>query len=243
MRWKTAIVVLFTLVAFPPTPAAATGRSLEASIPRNGATTLSIDTAVGDVTITASGEENISVTVQLTPRKAGIFSSLKKAKEQVEAANLGVTRRGHTIRLEIEGYSGEARFEAAWRVQAPADLGLEIDMGVGDLKVDGARGPLDADLGVGDTSIHVEGGTLKIDVGVGDVEVEAPAAAYATIECSTGVGEVGLRTSGNVLRGEGMISKDLTWKGPGSDSMELETGVGDIDLDLSGPHDGRAGQD
>ena len=238
--WAT---LFFALATFQPTTAAA-GRTLEASIERKDAVSVGLDTAVGDVMISPSADGAIHVTVRLTPRKGGIFSSLEKAKEQVEAATLSVRRHGKRIDLEIQGFSGEPRFEARWQLAVTPDLALEIDMGVGDLKIEGIAGPIEADLGVGDVDLEGTGGEVAIDVGVGDITVKAPAAAYGSIECSTGVGDASVRAGENSSKGTGMISKDLSWTGKGSGSMDLETGVGSIAVVLTGPTGDRpAGDD
>ncbi len=232
MRRNTTWAIVFVLTLLLPASAVAK-RTLETTVPRNGAATLALDTAVGDVTVAASKDDSIHVLVELTPRKAGFFSSRKAAERQVEAARLGVTRNGRRVSLEIEGVSGEPRFEATWTVSLPVDMNLELEMGVGDLKVEGTTGKIDADLGVGDATLAVSAGELKVDVGVGDITLSAPAAAYATVECSTGVGEVTLRHDKTTLGGEGMISKELSWKGSGDGSVSLETGVGSIEVHLT----------
>lgn len=232
MRGNTTWAIVFVLTLLLPASAAA-NRTLETAVPRNGATALALDTAVGDVTVAPSKDDSIHVLVKLTPRKAGFFSSRKAAERQVEAARLGVSRDGREVSLKIEGVSGEPRFEATWTVSLPADMNLELAMGVGDLKVEGMTGKIDADLGVGDATLVTAAGELKIDVGVGDITLSAPAAAYATVECSTGVGEVTLRHDTTTLGGEGMVSKELSWKGPGDGSITLDTGVGSIEVVLT----------
>ena len=230
MRWKRILVTLFVVAMLCPAGASAGGRTLQGSIQRNGAETLSLDTAVGDVTITTSDGETIVARVVLTPRKTGIFSSMKKSKRQVASATLEMQHDGKTISVRLAGFSGDPRFEATWHLTIPVDLGLELDMGVGDLDVQGTAGPVDADIGVGDATVRSNGGNLSIDVGVGDIEVHAPATAYGTVECSSGVGEITLREGQRHMEGRGMIARDLTWKGPGSGTMDLETGVGDVDV-------------
>ncbi len=235
MRRTTLWAILISVLGLLHSSTAIAGRTLEASIQRKGATSLHLETAVGDVTISPATGEGIHVVVQLIPRKAGFFSSLKEAERQVESASLAIKRHGKRIDVEIEDFAGEPRFEARWTVTVPADLALKLDVGVGNLKIRGIAGGVQVDLGVGDASIETAGGEITADVGVGDVTVTAPAAAYGPVECSTGVGEATINVNAEAHEGKGMISKELTWRGPGERSINLETGVGSIIVTLSGP--------
>lgn len=230
-RLSTWVTVLALIVVFPSTAVAK--RTLEKTVPREGATALKIENAVGDVSVSGSQDANVHVDVVLIPRKAGFFSSLETARRQVEDARLAVTRHGRTITLEIEGISEEPRFEASWTVTIPEDMALEVEMGVGDLTAEGITGDIEVDLGVGDANLATGAGHIKVDVGVGDIRLRAPASAYATVHCSTGVGEASLKHGAETQDGKGMISKDLSWEGTGQGSASLETGVGSIKVVLT----------
>jgi len=233
MRRTTLWTALIFGLVLAHCSTAIAGRTLEATISRGGATTLGLDTAVGDVIISRGSGEDLHVTITLTARKGGFFSSLKKSERQVERASLSTERHGTRIDLEIKGPSEESRFEAKWIVTVPSDLALELDMGVGDLRVSGIEGNIDVDLGVGDVTVKGADGEISIDVGVGNIALSASAAPFGTVTCSTGVGDVLVTIDDEKHEGEGMISKDLEWKGPGEHSMDLDTGVGDIRVTLS----------
>jgi hypothetical protein len=47
------------------------------------------------------------------------------------------------------------------------------------------------------------------------------------VDVSGGVGGAGVVVDGTVKKGEGFVSHSSSWRGDGSNSIELEVGVGD----------------
>jgi hypothetical protein len=89
-------------------------------------------------------------------------------------------------------------------------MDLDLDMGVGDLKVDDIEGDL-----------HVE-------LGVGDADIRASSAAVRSVDVQAGVGDAGVIANGNRVRRHGFIGSTASWdEGRGRSEVRLHVGVGD----------------
>jgi len=231
---RRTLILAAALVAVAGTATAgAETRDLETTHSAQGISRVSIEVAVGDVTVQPSDDGDIHAHVHLTPRRGGFLSSLKSGERQVREAQLEATVDGSQLHLTIDAPGSDHRFEATWRVEMPVDLALEVNVGVGDIKLHQLAGGCDLNSGVGDVTTVLAGGGLSAQTGVGDVTVEAPEAAVGKVSCSSGVGDVRLRAGDTRLNGEGMVSKELSWTGPGSATFKIEAGVGDIMITLT----------
>jgi len=228
-------LVFLGCLFFLPAVAGAKNRSLSRSIDAAGIDILNLETGVGDTSVTTvPGGDTISVEVTLHPRRGGFFSSLEKGEKQVDAAVIDTSRSGKELKLRIKtgraGNGGDRRFEETWKIRIPERLGLDIEMGVGDLEVTGVAGDSEIELGVGDAEILHRDGDLDISVGVGDVDLEFSPARVGEVSAASGVGGVELTDGDRHIEGKGSVGQSLEWKGGGKAEIELETGVGDINI-------------
>ena len=230
-QWSLPTVVVLA-AAVAASAGAEMPRELRLVQPALGLERVSVDVAVGDVTVTVSPDTAVHATVLLTPRRGGIFSSRSEGERQVREAELDADLDGGTLELSVQTSGKDHRFEARWQLQLPKRLALEVNVGVGDVTIVGLEGGCELDTGVGDLSLAVEGGDIDAEVGVGDVSVTAPGGAYGEVDGSTGVGDARLKVGKRRIRGEGMVSKELKWSGEGPGTIEIETGVGDIKITL-----------
>ena len=230
MRLRSTLVLLAAIAVAAPSISAE--RTIEESYAVDGIDGLRISNGVGDLQIGAAAGDAISVSVTLTPRRGGMFSSMRKAEQEVENARLTAREVRGVLRLEIESDSDEPRFEARWQVTAPARLGIEVELGVGDVEIVGFTGGVEMELGVGDASIAVAAGDVEASLGVGDAIVRAPASGYHSAEASGGVGGASIKVDGEVSAGKGFVGQTNTWSGDGPDRIELEVGVGDARIVL-----------
>jgi hypothetical protein len=226
MNFRSILIVMAATAL--AVPSAAADRTLAESFPVDGIDAVQVASGVGDVRIVSGGADALHVEVTLTPRRGGMFSSMRKAEQEVETARLTSREVRGVLRLEIESESDEPRFEARWEVTAPARLGIEVELGVGDLEIAGFTSGVEVELGVGDASIKVDAGEVEASIGVGDAVVRAPAAAYASAEASSGVGGAAIDARGEVTSGKGFVGQSNSWRGSGTDTIELEAGVGDV---------------
>lgn len=229
---KKAVLVSLAVALFAASAAAASSRELERSIPATGVQSLAIHAAVGDLKIEPAKDDAIHVKVRLTPRKGGLFSSLRSSQNEVDAAKLKVKRSGNKLKIEIATGTEKPRFEATWSVELPARLDLRLRLGVGDIEVSGSEGALYVRDGVGDVDVTADASWINVEVGVGDVSIRGSVAHFGEIKGTTGVGDAQLEIPGRTLNGRGMVSKTLSWKGDGPGAMNLTTGVGDLQVSL-----------
>lgn len=230
---RRSLILTIALVAgFAVATYAAETRDLETTHSAQGITRVSIEVAVGDVTVGPSDDGQIHAHVHLTPRRGGFLSSLKSGERQVREARLEAEVHDSQLDLTIETPGSDHRFEATWRVEMPTEIALKLDVGVGDIKLHQLAAGCDVNTGVGDVTAVLAGGGLSAQTGVGDVTVEAPQAAVGKVKANSGVGDARLRAGETRLNGEGMVSKELHWKGPGPSAFKLEAGVGDIMVTL-----------
>ena len=212
--------------------ASADTRTLDGSRSADGLALLSLETGVGDVVITGTDADRIDYEVILKPRRGGIFSSLRSAQREVDAAALSAEVVGRELRLEVRSDDDDRRFEERWTIRVPRRLTVELEAGVGAVDIRDLAGGLDMEIGVGDASIEVAGGDVTVEIGVGEVSVRGPAAAYGRAECEGGVGDARLRVRGQRIDSEGLVGHSAEWRGDGPHRILVEVGVGDAEVTL-----------
>lgn len=212
---------------------AAYPRVLEGVVDAAGIDRVRLDAGVGDIDITAVDDAaQITVRVELKPRRGGFFSSMKKAQREVDEAELRMDVSKTVLRLEIETDNDDRHFEERWTIEIPTTLDIDLDLGVGDVSVRGTAGTLTIDAGVGDVVAVDVSGDISIDIGVGDATIRAAAADYGSVEGSGGVGDARLTVRGQRISSSGFVGASTTWKGEGPRTIEISTGVGDAEVIL-----------
>ncbi len=228
------VIVVSALILTIAATAAAGSRTLTRAVDARTVETVRLDSGIGDVRVTAVGDlEDLSIEVVLMPRRGGIFSSMRAAEREVEAASLVVEPEAAALHISIDPTGDDARrFEERWTIQMPSRLRLVVDHGVGDIAISGLRSGLELDSGVGDVSVQVSAGDVQIDLGVGTAMVRAPASAVESAEGAGGVGNVDLTVRGERIEGGGFISDAASWEGGGESRIEVSVGVGDVVIEL-----------
>ena len=227
---RRALILTCSVLAVAAVTTASERRVLKDAIPVADVQTLRIDTGVGDVSITATDGDVLTVEIELTARRGGFFSSLAKAERVVESARLEVLRRDGVIdlRVDAEGDEDDRRFEERWTIQAPTRMSVVLDMGVGDVEIVGMAGDIEVDAGVGDVEIEAAGGDVSLDLGVGDARVVANVRAYGLVECSGGIGDSRIDVGDRRSSSDGFMGHSTSWRGDGPGSIEIDAGVGDV---------------
>ncbi|HET9766320.1 MAG TPA: hypothetical protein VFS60_05710 [Thermoanaerobaculia bacterium] len=144
------------------------------NFPLEGARRLKLDVAVGDVRVEAGGGDRIEAKLELR-----CSTTSRRCRERAAELHLTPTRSGDDLSLRLHGYDREERHgmhhpEVDLRLVVPASLALFVDMGVGELEVDGVEGDVTVDLGVGEASVRVPEGAVRsvaLDVGVGEAQL------------------------------------------------------------------------
>ena len=223
----TRTLAVATVILVLAASGGAAERVLTNIVPGDGIDAAALTNGVGDVVITAADVPEITVDVTLIPRRGGLFSSYRKAEQEVESARLTTNVANRRLELEIDSGAGDPHFEAQWVVVLPARVTLEIAAGVGDVTIRGAAAGVTIELGVGDATVEVSDGPVEIELGVGDATVRGPVARFGQVTASGGVGDATVVADGQQVTSQGMVGRETSWRGDGPHSIELEVGVGD----------------
>jgi len=185
-----------------------------------------IKAGLGGVTVEPGGGEQLEVEVTLRPRRTtGLFSPLPEA----EQLKLGSKVRGDQLILSVDAKN----IEEKWRVRLPARplSAVEIKLGVGDVRLEGAARRFDVDVGVGDVGIKVPAGAVALRVGTGDARIESKLSDAGAVFGKTGVGSASLQGVEGVVRSGGVGGK-VSGTGRGQQPIEARVGVGDLEIVL-----------
>jgi hypothetical protein len=230
---KLSVTYIFALICTLQ-PLATSSRTLSGEVDTDGVEKVIVKVSVGELELVAGDSDSVTVQVELKPRRGGIFSSLRKAEEEVESATLEIEREHQSLALRVgSGASDDRRFEEFWKIEVPAHLALAIKHGIGEAEIQGMTGGVEAAVGVCDLTIEVQSGNVTVEATSGDVRILAPLAEYRSAECVTGVGSTQLLVAGKVIGSDGMIGSSTSWSDrDGVFQIEVEVGLGDIEVRL-----------
>lgn len=197
---------LATLIALGlSTPALAKGDiTLNDTFPLANNGTLHLDIPVGEIELTTHDSNEISVEVRVKPQNDGWFSD-----EDVSEAKFKHRQEDGHVYLEID----QEKSVQEWIIAIPKNASIDLDVGVGEVNLD-------------DVNANV-----FVDVGVGEVDVELTDNNYAMIHLDTGVGDVDLDGFKNAKWDKGMVSGSVRWNGDGEHKINIDVGVGEIEVD------------
>lgn len=207
----------FALSAFVAAPAAAradvTVRTLDQDLVAGGVRTVGFHVPVGELQVVATEGGAIRAELALRCER----ESDERCREAAGKVDLRVRRSAERIQIEVDDWpklTGRG-LSARARLEVPKDRDVEVDMGVGEVAVEGLEGD------------------VEVDVGVGEVAVEMAEAVVGSVNLDSGVGEVTLTVGGRTIDGTGFVGGALGWKdGPGEAHVEIDTGVGEIRVTL-----------
>lgn len=220
------ILVLIALLSATAADAVDT-RTLTLEYPAGGLSFVHIDTSVGDVEVRGAQVNTVWVQVTVRPPKRWLGSA-RRAERLMESAEIIPELAGSTLRLRLHPTPRQEAWEASWSVVLPVATGLRLNAGVGNVRVSSLSGDVDVDLGVGDVQVLDVAGDVRADVGVGEVEVSAQRAAFGSVRAGSGVGGATLRTPDGRVTGKGFVAQQVTYDGPGTARLVVNTGVGEI---------------
>ena len=130
-------------------------------------------------------------------------------RQSVDDIELEIDRDGNELILGID----EKNLEQTWRVRIPRNLAINMNIGVGEVKLNQFANDLDVDLGVGEVSVLVD-----------DLE-------YRSINLSVGVGETTIRGFEHAARSNReLVSDSAHYNGDGEHRMDIEVGVGEASV-------------
>lgn len=169
-----------------------------------------INAGVGTIEIVHSNTD--TVRVQLTLEGKRRYWILNK--RDVSDIKLVDSIRDHRLRLEIDEDDTD-NIKIHWHVELPSVARTRVNLGVGQI-----------------TAAFVDT-ELALDIGVGAAEVDIARAHAYRVDLAAGVGDTKLSGADNVVSKRVMVSEQTYGFGDGHKRMELNVGVGDIEVTLS----------
>jgi hypothetical protein len=199
-----------TFLAAVPAAADETLRTLTFERETGTLTAVAIEAGVAEIEVVAADVSAIRVEIDIESSKSG--SRMQKIVDRLE---LQAEERGGTLHIEVINAPRHDRdYSEVWTVQVPRTMALELEVGVGDLRV------LDV------------AARVSVEAGVGDIRIEGVHGAFGRVRASCGVGDVEIRTPEGRQDSDGFIGKSASYRGPGKADLDVEAGVGDITIRL-----------
>ncbi|MCP4203277.1 MAG: hypothetical protein GY769_15240 [bacterium] len=218
MRKLIPIFAALALPALPmlarPAAAADAEREIKAVWTAGDLEAVRFDISAAELEVTASPGKKFKVEILAECKR-----DRPDCREALDGLELSERTRGDVLTIELEGYPkwGKGRIEVEAFLTIPAELDFDLDMGVGEVNIEGLRGNLDLELGVGEVTIDTKPDHLRsvsLDVGVGDAEIY-----------------------GDARRVEGrrsfLVGSEVYWaEGEGDKRIKVDVGVGEVTVRL-----------
>jgi len=187
------------------------------AFPLEGARRLKLDVPVGEVHVQAGGGDRIEAKLELRCSTAS-----GRCRERAAELHLTPTRSGDDLSLRLRGYDGDDKRgrnhpEVDLVLTVPAALALSVDMGVGELDVDGVEGD------------------VTVDLGVGEARLALPERAVRSVALDVGVGEARLSPRQDESHHSGFLflGNEVDWRdGAGASRIVVDVGVGEAHVRL-----------
>jgi hypothetical protein len=215
-----------------PAHAAKEPRTLSGERPAADIKALRLDARVGEVRVRVGDDDTVAWKVTLEAERGGWFSSLKDARKAIAQAAVEEQVSGTRLLLATRFPSGtdEDEIREHWEVSVPARFAVDIDMAVGELRIEGVAGGVDADLAVGEMRIDVPAGRIRADVSVGEILIDTATPSPGDIELDANVGDVNLLLKGYQVPDERDFGPgaEIDLERDGADDIEASVNVGDV---------------
>jgi len=215
---KRSIVMGIACLAAAGAASAAEPRVIEGRAKVASDQEVRLDFPVGELEIVGVDGDTLEIVVEIRC-KGRRRARCEDTAEQIE---LDIDESRGTLYVEIEPHSkwqwwDDLEIEA--RVKQPADRPLRVDMGVGELVIEGLAADLQVDLGVGEASVDMSVDAVRsvfLDAGIGETELLGPK-GWVRDERSF------------------FIGSESSWRdGPGEARVHVEVGVGEASVRLDG---------
>lgn len=199
------LVLLMALLAMPLALADSYKR-MTLEIDSAGFDNIKLEMSIGEMDVEIYDGDTIQLEIELEANR-NWFSFRRGNVDNIE---LEQRPRGDTLYLGID----KDNIEQTWYVRMPARLALDVEVGVGDVGIEGLDNNLSLDLGVGAASVDTAGDN------------------YREISASSGVGDAVIRgfSRGADNERRALVGADAWYEGDGEYSIHVEVGVGDAQI-------------
>lgn len=204
---RLQILVLSSLLTVSTLSFADNYKNINKTLDADDLDSLRIEFSVGEVELEIWDGDSIELDIELKAER----SWLSWRPRKVEDIELEVRTSGGELFLGID----ENKLQQQWVLKVPAKLALDIEIGVGEIRIDGLDN------------------NLSLELGVGEIEVIAATDNFDHIDAAVGVGEATLRGFGSGTENErSFVSADAHFEGRGEYYIEVELGVGEAMVKL-----------
>jgi len=209
MRRLLLVTLLLALAA--PANAAETLQAQTKAWTVTPGTRFHFEFPVGGLRVEASDDSKVRLEL-LVKCKHG---DIDRCERFASHLRLDVDQDDNDLRVKVEGYPkfGSSNINLQGTLLIPRSLEVKLEMGVGDLEVDGLEGD------------------LEIELGVGEADLTLDSASYRTADVEVGVGDATLKASGKRRSSSGFLGRSVRWtEGTGPSRARVHIGVGDASL-------------
>ncbi len=189
-------------------------RTADYDFPAAGVRDVELHFPFGALSVEPGDDDQVHVKLELECRH-----HWGDCEERLERIKVEADPRGSHLYLEVMGMSKSSNhgLHVGMRVTLPKEMGLEVHMGAGELRIAGLRGDIDVRLGAGDIDIRLA------EDDVGSVDLEA-AVGDANLKLRHGRAE-------SVRRH--LVGGEVHWsRGEGDADVGVRVGAGDIEVRL-----------
>ncbi|HEX6928741.1 MAG TPA: hypothetical protein VF267_05805 [Gammaproteobacteria bacterium] len=228
-------IVMLAAIVLPFAAVAEETRDFSLSVPAEDVERLQLESKVGQVVVRGADIDVVEVRARLEPGDdEDWWGHGDDLRERLEKATLEQELDGETLRLKLDyDDSGDADFEEHWEVRVPARLALDLDMNVGEVRVEDTAGGVESEVNVGSLDIDVREGDVTANVNVGEVVIRNATDGEGAIELESNIGDVRLSIDGESAgRTEGWLGSKVVFEGDGEDDVNAGVNVGEIRVDI-----------
>lgn len=205
--WTTAIALIasITLLSLPSQVTAADEEKyMSGSYPVSAESQVKISFAVGSIQFTESSGDQLEVELKATATNEGFWGG----KGDLSQVELRASQQGHWLALEVPE---QDNVQLAWLVKVPQVQGLDLELGIGEVKGRLYSSDLEIDLGIGDIKLTLLGDvkSVHVDVGIGESEI------------------IGSQQSS---RERALVTSSSQAEGQGQARVNIDAGIGDVKL-------------
>ncbi|WP_339860085.1 hypothetical protein [Pseudohongiella acticola] len=169
--------------------------------------TLRINARVGTIQVEPSSSGKFEVELTITEEDG--MSWIRRSPD-IDDMDLRSRQRGESLDLSFS----EKKVKTDWVIRVP-----EIDQ-------------LDVELGVGTVKVTLAQFGIVADLGVGTIELEAHKSEIGSVALSAGVGDTSISGGTDTESKRAIVSSESSAFGNGSQSIRARAGVGDVQASL-----------
>ena len=216
MHVRPSRLAWLALAAFPA--AAVAGDDSERTIRRSfdvrPGQEIRLDLRWGELEIQPTDGNAVEIVFEVECRGSG-----DRCRRRLAALDVAGETRRDRLEIEVTGLSRWTNAKAKLRMVArvPRQHPLFVDMGAGEVVVEGL------------------GSDLEIDLGAGEIRVRMPEDRVSSVDLSAGVGDTTLRRGdGEVVSNRAhLVGSTVRWSdGSGDARVEVHVGAGEVDVRL-----------